>query len=86
MQYMIDVTKMSSKGQVTIPVEVRKALKLSEGSKVAFVTDENGRFYIVNSSLIALKNVQNAFEGEAEKAGIENEEDVVRFLKSSENK
>lgn len=78
---MIEVTKMSSKGQVTIPVEIRKALKITEGSKVAFVTDEEGRFYIVNASLIALKDVQKAFEGVSDSLGIASEDDVDAFLK-----
>ena len=78
---MMEITKMTSKGQITIPIEIRKALKLEEGSKVAFVTDDEGRFYIMNSSFIALKNIQKAFEGEAEKLGLKNEEDVVRMIK-----
>ncbi len=72
---------MTSKGQITIPIEIRKALKLEEGSKVAFITDDEGRFYIMNSSFIALKNIQKSFEGEAEKLGLKNEEDVVRMIK-----
>lgn len=78
---MMEITKMTSKGQITIPIEIRKALKLEEGSKVAFITDDEGRFYIMNSSFIALKNIQKSFEGEAEKLGLKNEEDVVRMIK-----
>jgi antitoxin PrlF len=36
--------KMTSKGQITIPVEVRKALGLKTGEKVAFLPGENGEF------------------------------------------
>ncbi len=36
---------LSSKGQVTIPLEVRKRLGLREGDRVEFVT-ENGKIYI----------------------------------------
>lgn len=78
---MIEVTKISSKGQVTIPVEIRKALNLKEGSKVGFITDEKGRFYIVNSSMIALRNIQLEFKDSAKEAGIKNENDVSEFLK-----
>ena len=78
---MMEITKMTSKGQITIPIEVRKALKLEEGSKVAFVTDDEGRFYIMNSSFIALKNIQASFAWEAEKFGLKDENDVVKMIK-----
>ncbi len=78
---MMEITKMTSKGQITIPIEIRKALKLEEGSKVAFVTDDEGRFYIMNSSFIALKNIQTSFAGEAEKLGLKDENDVVKMIK-----
>ena len=78
---MIEITKMSSKGQVTIPLEFRKYLKLDEGSKVAFVLDNDGRVVIANSSMLALKDVQAQFEGVAERLGIKDESKVVELLK-----
>jgi antitoxin PrlF len=35
---------VTSKGQITIPIEVRKALKLKAGDKISFFEAENGRF------------------------------------------
>ncbi|MBR1676398.1 MAG: AbrB/MazE/SpoVT family DNA-binding domain-containing protein [Clostridia bacterium] len=77
----MEVTKMSIKGQITIPVELRRKLRLTEGSKVAFVDGDDGKVYIVNSSMLALKTAQHAFDGEAEKAGISSEEDIVTLIK-----
>jgi AbrB family looped-hinge helix DNA binding protein len=37
------VATISSKGQVTIPVEIRKRLGLNAGRKLAFVVDDEGR-------------------------------------------
>ena len=34
--------KVTSKGQVTIPLEIRKALNLREGDSVSFEVDEDG--------------------------------------------
>ena len=34
---------LTSKGQITIPKEIREQLKLKPGDRIAFVTDENGR-------------------------------------------
>jgi antitoxin PrlF len=36
------VSKITSKGQVTIPVEVRRHLGLDTGAKIAFVVDDEG--------------------------------------------
>lgn len=80
---MIELSKVSAKGQVTIPLELRKKLQLTEGSKVAFITDDNGRIYLANSSLLALKDVQAAFAGVAEALGVKSEDDVAEFVKSS---
>ena len=79
---MIEVSKISSKGQVTIPLELRKKLHLTEGCNVAFITDQNDRVYLANSSILALKDVQSAFAGAAEEAGLQSEDDVAAFLKS----
>ena len=39
---IIDTSKMTSKGQVTIPNRVRKLLHLREGSSVAFTVTKHG--------------------------------------------
>ena len=38
--------KITSKGQITLPAAMRRALNLNEGDRIAFSQDENGRFYI----------------------------------------
>jgi antitoxin PrlF len=77
----MELSRISSKGQVTIPIDIRKKLSLKEGDKVLFM-EEAGKVFIANSSLVALKKIQTAMEGEAEKAGLNNEQDVVDFVKS----
>jgi AbrB family looped-hinge helix DNA binding protein len=37
---------ITSKGQITIPLEVRKSLKLKTGDKIDFIETETGRFAI----------------------------------------
>lgn len=50
---------LTGKGQITIPVEVRQALKLDTGDRVEFVEVEPGRFEIVPAtrSVTALKGM-----------------------------
>lgn len=76
----MDLARVSSKGQITIPVEIRKKLNLKEGDKVLFI-EENGKIVLANSSYIALKEMQDAMKGEAEKVGFVSEEDVNDLIK-----
>lgn len=76
----MDVAKISSKGQITIPVEIRKKLGLKEGDKVVFV-EQNNNVILLNSNQLAFKEFQKEMEGEAEKADIKTEQDVVDMVK-----
>ena len=76
----MELAKLTSKGQITIPVEIRKSLKLKEGDKVFFL-EEKGKIYFQNASQVALRKFQEEMNGEAAKAGFESEEDVVRYIK-----
>ena len=78
--YCMELAKVTSKGQITIPIEIRKKLGLKEGSKVLFL-EEAGRIYLANSSMEALREAQAAFVGEAERLGLETEEDVMAMVK-----
>ena len=76
----MELAKVTSKGQITIPIEIRKKLGIKNGDKVLFV-EEAGKIYILNSSMDALKEAQNAFKGEAERLGLKDDDDVVRMIK-----
>lgn len=76
----MELAKITSKGQITIPVDIRRKLGVKEGDKVLFV-EEAGKIYILNSSMEALKEAQSAFAGEAERAGLKNEDDAVAMMK-----
>lgn len=55
--------KVTSKGQITLPAEVRKALGVEPGGKVVFFAGENGEFI--------LRRVGSIMELEGCLAGIE---------------
>ncbi len=75
----MDLAKVMSKGQVTIPISVRRKLNLKEGDKLLFI-EKDGNIVIANSAMVAIQNVQNAFEGDAERLGLETEQDVVDLV------
>ena len=75
----MELAKITVRGQITIPVEIRKKLGVKDGDKVVFL-EENGRIVMENSVRIALKEVQEAFRGEAERVGLNDERDVVSMI------
>ena len=75
----------TSKGQITIPAEVRKNLGLQEGSHVAFIETENG-YMMVNSSMLYLRQAQKEFTGMAAVADVKNEYDVAKMVKEMRGK
>ena len=76
----MELAKITTRGQITIPVEIRKKLGVKDGDKVIFV-EENGRIVIENAAMIALKNAQNSFTGVADRLGLKTEQDVVDMVK-----
>lgn len=80
----MEIAKMTSKGQITIPIEVRKRLKLSEGDKVVFI-QEGDRYVLANSSLVALHDIQSAMIGVAEESGLNSDEDVMQMIHNMRN-
>jgi antitoxin PrlF len=76
----MELAKITSKGQITIPIQIRKKLNLKDGDKVVFI-EQNGRVVIENSTKVALRQVQDAFAGEAERLGLKTEDDVAKLVK-----
>lgn len=76
----MELARLSSKGQITIPIEIRKKLNLKEGDKVLFV-EEDDKIVVMNASLVALKEMQQAMKSEAQKQGLNSEEDVNKLVR-----
>ena len=77
----MQTAKITSKGQITLPLQIRKNLNLNEGDRVAFI-EKDGRYELANSNALAFEKVRAAFDGEAEKLGIKTIDDVVDIIKS----
>ena len=76
----MELAKITSKGQITLPIVIRRSMKLNDGDKVAFI-QKDGQYILVNPTSIAFENVQDAFEGEAERLGLNDIDDVVDLVK-----
>ena len=76
----MELAKITSKGQITIPVSIRKLLGVKDGDKVLFLQEGN-RVVMMNASVNALLEAQKNFQGEAEKLGLQDEQDVVNLVK-----
>lgn len=77
----MELAKVTSKGQITIPIEIRKKLGIKNGDKILFV-EESGRVYMMNSSMDALREAQRSFVGEAERLRLKDDDDVMEMIKS----
>jgi len=71
----MDIARLSTQGQITIPAEIREKLNLKGGDKVLFVEKE-GQVFLLNASMEALRKFQNSMEGKAEEAGLTSEKDI----------
>lgn len=82
---IMELAKVTTKGQVTIPKSIRDLLDLKAGSKILFIK-KGDDIVIQNSAMVALEKIQNAFEGEADRLGLENDDDVVKLVKEYRKK
>lgn len=55
-------------------------MNLKEGDKVAFI-EKDGYIVLADSVMLALEQVQNAFQGEGERLNLKTEENVVNLVK-----
>ncbi len=80
---ILDLAKVTSKGQVVIPIEIRKDLQLNEGASL--VVSRVGNMVVMKK--MNIPDIKKEFEkltrfGEkfARKNGIKNEDDVDRMI------
>jgi len=77
----MEVAKITSKGQVTIPRDIRLKMNLKKGDKIVFF-EEDGKYFLQNSASIALNELQEIMKGEAERVGFNDPDDVVKYIKT----
>lgn len=76
---IVDNAKVMAKGQITLPKDIREALGVAAGDRVTLIR-QNDQVIMMNSAMYAMKMLQRAMEGEAEKAGLKSETDVDNLI------
>ena len=76
----IDNAKVMAKGQVILPKDIRNVLGVSVGDRVSFVVEGN-TVRVVNSAVYAMQVFQSEMAGEAERAGLTSDDDVIALVK-----
>jgi antitoxin PrlF len=77
-------SKISSKGQITLPIEVRKRLGVKEGESVKFVIAEDGRTVV-----LPVREEENPFEkwiGSAPLTGYKDTAEWISDMRDDEDR
>jgi AbrB family looped-hinge helix DNA binding protein len=77
---ILNTAKVMSKGQITLPVDIRKSMGLSTGDRVVLIY-ENSRVIMMNPAVYAMEILQREMEDEWEKAGVYSEKDVNDLMR-----
>jgi AbrB family looped-hinge helix DNA binding protein len=75
-------SKISSKGQITLPIEIRKRLGVQEGESIKFVADKDGRTVVL--PVREEQDVFAQFVGVAPIPGYDSAVDWVRDLRDDD--
>lgn len=80
----VDNAKVMTRGQVTIPKDVREVLGITSGDRISFIVEGN-TVRIVNSAVYAMQLLQSEMAGEAKRVGITSDDDVMALVKEVRN-
>lgn len=76
---LVENAKVMAKGQITLPKDIRDALGVKTGDRITLIK-QNDKVIMMNSAIYAMKMLQTTMIGEAEKAGLASDEDVVDMI------
>ena len=76
----MNLAKISSNGQITVPAEIRRLLGLKSGDTILFFQNQNGEVVIHNASAQAIYKAQTAFSGIAAEMNVQNEDDIQALV------
>ena len=81
----VNDARVMSKGQVTIPKNIREVLGIEPGDRVTFMVEGN-TVRILNSVTYALMIIQNQMKDETNKTSFMKENDIDEWITNSRRK
>lgn len=76
---IVDNAKVMSKGQITLPKEIRNKLGLSTGDRVTLIC-EGDQVIMMNAAVYAMKMLQKGMEGQGQRVDLGTEEDINELV------
>lgn len=76
----MNLARVSSNGQITVPIEIRRSLGLRAGDKILFFQKKNGEIVMTNASADAIMKAQTDFANAASDMSLQNEDDVQALV------
>jgi len=58
----MNLARVSNNGQITVPVEIRRALRVKAGDKILFFKKDNGEIIVQNPNTSAIEEAQAAVD------------------------
>jgi len=80
---MTDVVKVTSKGQITLPVGIRNALDIGDDSYL--VVEQIGDYVLMKKAEIRLREIQSILGNDAKRKKITKKE-LLKALEKSQNR
>ena len=67
-------------GQISIPKPILKILGVSNGDRIGFIIEKDS-VRMINPAIHAMNILQDEMKGEAEKANLTSEEEILKLVK-----
>ena len=77
---MTDVVKVTSKGQITLPVNIRNAIGIKDDSYL--VVEQVGEYILMRKTELRMKEIQSILKNEAKRKNISKKELMKALLKT----
>lgn len=71
-----------SKGQITIPKNIRNILGVNTGDRITFIVDKN-EIKIINSAIYTLQRFQKQMKNKGHSVGLYTDEDIAEWITQS---
>jgi AbrB family looped-hinge helix DNA binding protein len=73
-----------SKGQITLPKDIRERIGVGAGDRVALICEDD-KVILMNAAVYAMRALQKGMEGKWEKAGIYSDDDITDLVMEVRN-